>query len=73
MLNREVGFALNNGHRQPRPAGPKSARLGLMHRSKLFVVDVAYTSRLPRLLDLRMRAMPCSTAGDTGADARLAH
>jgi hypothetical protein len=25
MLNREVGFALNNGHRQPRLAGPKSA------------------------------------------------
>ena len=26
MLNREVGFALNNGHRQPRLAGPKSAQ-----------------------------------------------
>jgi hypothetical protein len=25
MLNREVGFALNNGQRQPRLAGPKSA------------------------------------------------
>jgi len=25
MLNREVGFALNNGHRQPSLAGPKSA------------------------------------------------
>jgi hypothetical protein len=28
MLNREVGFALNNGHRQPRLAGPKSASTG---------------------------------------------
>jgi hypothetical protein len=28
MLNREVGFALNNGHRQPSRAGPKSARSG---------------------------------------------
>ena len=25
MLNREVGFALNNGHRQPSLSGPKSA------------------------------------------------
>ena len=25
MLDREVGFALNNGHRQPRLAGPKRA------------------------------------------------
>src|SRR6266446_10148027 len=25
MLNREVGFALNNGHRQPGLSGPKSA------------------------------------------------
>jgi hypothetical protein len=28
MLNREVGFALNNGHRQPSLSGPKSAKLG---------------------------------------------
>jgi hypothetical protein len=26
MLNREVGFALNNGHRQPSLSGPKSAQ-----------------------------------------------
>ena len=25
MLNREVGFALNNGHGQPRLSGPLSA------------------------------------------------
>jgi hypothetical protein len=25
MLDREVGFALNNGHRQPSLSGPKSA------------------------------------------------
>jgi hypothetical protein len=25
MLNREVGFALNNGHCQPSLSGPKSA------------------------------------------------
>src|SRR6476661_5087861 len=28
MLNREVGFALNNGHRQPSLSGPKSAKTG---------------------------------------------
>jgi hypothetical protein len=28
MLTREVGDALNNGHRQPSLSGPKSARLG---------------------------------------------
>ena len=33
MLNREVGFALNNGHRQPSLAGPKSATTGLMQCS----------------------------------------
>jgi hypothetical protein len=34
MLNREVGFALNNGHRQPSLSGPKSAIIGLVQRSK---------------------------------------
>jgi hypothetical protein len=33
MLNREFGFALNNGHRRPSLSGPKSAMTGLMHRS----------------------------------------
>jgi hypothetical protein len=28
MFNREVGFALNNGHRQPSVSGPKSAKTG---------------------------------------------
>jgi len=34
-LSREVGFALNSGHRQPSLSGPKSTKNGLMHRHQL--------------------------------------
>ena len=57
MLNREVGFALNNGHRQPRLAGPKSATTGLecppgiteLLDSKAESDDVGFEAELARM------------------------
>jgi hypothetical protein len=34
MLNREFGFALNNGHRRPSLSGPKSAMCGRLRVGK---------------------------------------
>jgi len=49
MLNREVGFALNNGHRQPSLAGPKSAdsfeKVFLEWRTKIVTVADALRAR----------------------------
>jgi hypothetical protein len=43
MLNREVGFALNNGHRQPSLSGPKSANSGSGKPFERFVLLIHQT------------------------------
>jgi hypothetical protein len=45
MPNQEVGFALNNGRRQPSLPGLKSADRRLMHRSKQRGHSITWSAR----------------------------
>src|SRR5437762_13398975 len=48
MLNPDVGFALNNRHRQPSLSAPKSATTGLMHRSETRLYSITSSARASR-------------------------
>jgi hypothetical protein len=45
MLNRDVGFAFKNGHRQTGPVGPFRAINGLMRRSKAACYSITSSAR----------------------------
>jgi hypothetical protein len=50
MLNRQVVFALRNGHGLPGLSGPKSANKRLMHRSNFAVCRAGTKAVRPGIL-----------------------
>ena len=63
MLNREVGFALNNGHRQPRLAGPKSANPPSIDQSILSPSDLTTGSQKMTASARTLRKLSASNSG----------
>jgi len=75
MLNREVGFPLNNGHRQPSLSGPESAdivaKVFLGWRTKILkVADAIYARRREgpyRFIQIRSRTSVVALKSDVVA------
>jgi hypothetical protein len=76
MLNREVGFALNNGHRQPSLSGPKSAdivaKVFLGWRTKILRAADAFCARRRegpyRFIQNRSRTSVAALKSDAAAE-----
>ena len=76
VLYREVGFALNSGHRQPRLAGPKRAdtvaKLFLGWRTKIpKAADASYARRREgpyRFIQNRSRTFAVALKSDAAAE-----
>jgi hypothetical protein len=66
MLNREVGFALNNGHRQPSLSGPKSAKGGSRCSVRSLVATAATIIRVVRLAAILLRIAQDLRRADKG-------